>query len=57
MSVVCPNYFHWHIVINERRQVMKEYVAPEMKALAFVAEEAISNDGSNTYNDAEFGGW
>ena len=35
---------------------MKEYVAPEMKALTFVAEEAISN-GSNTYNDAEFGGW
>ena len=36
---------------------MKEYVAPEMKALTFVAEEAISNSGSNTYNDAEFGGW
>ena len=37
---------------------MKQYTAPEMKALAFVAEEAISVDGgSNTYNDAEFGGW
>ena len=36
---------------------MKQYTAPEMKALAFVAEEAISVDGSNTFNDAEFGGW
>lgn len=36
---------------------MKKYTAPEMKALAFVAEEAISVDGSNTHNDAEFGGW
>ena len=34
---------------------MKKYVAPEMKALAFVAEEAVSAplDGSNTYNDGE----
>ena len=36
---------------------MKEYVAPRMNTLAFVAEEAISNEGSNTFNDAEFGGW
>ena len=36
---------------------MKQYVAPEMKALAFVAEEVISNEGSNTFNDAEFDGW
>lgn len=36
---------------------MKKYVSPELKALAFVAEEAISNEGSNTFNDAEFGGW
>ena len=36
---------------------MKHYVTPEMKTLAFVAEEAISTDGSNTFNDAEFGGW
>ena len=36
---------------------MKQYEAPEMKTLAFVAEELISNGGSNTYNDAEFGGW
>lgn len=34
---------------------MKQYVAPEMKALAFVAEEAISAPltGSNTTNDGE----
>ena len=34
---------------------MKKYIAPEMKALAFVAEEAVSAplDGSNTYNDGE----
>ena len=36
---------------------MKKYVAPELEALTFVAEETISNGGSNTYNDAEFGGW
>lgn len=36
---------------------MKTYVTPELKSLAFVAEEAISVDGSNTHNDAEFGGW
>ena len=34
---------------------MKKYIAPEMKALAFVAEEAISAalEGSTVYNDAE----
>ena len=36
---------------------MKHYVAPEMKTLAFIAEETISNEGSNTFNDAEFGNW
>ena len=39
-----------------------KYVAPEMKVLAFAAEEEIAAakavvDGSNIYNDAEFGGW
>lgn len=35
---------------------MKKYVAPEMKALAFTAEEAIaavSVTGSNIHNDVE----
>ena len=34
---------------------MKKYVAPELKTLAFVAEEAISAplDGSKTFNDGE----
>lgn len=34
---------------------MKEYVAPQINALAFVAEEAIGAPltGSNTYNDGE----
>ena len=34
---------------------MKKYIAPEMKALAFAAEEAISAplEGSTVYNDAE----
>ena len=46
---------------------MKMYTAPEVKVLAFVAEEAISataskesramDGGSNLYNDAEFGAW
>ena len=45
---------------------MKKYIAPEMKTLAFVAEETIAaaeskNDngatGSNIFNDAEFGQW
>ena len=36
---------------------MKAYVTPELSTLAFTAEEAISVDASNTYNDAEFGGW
>ena len=34
---------------------MKKYIAPEMMALSFAAEEAISAplDGSNTFNDGE----
>jgi len=34
---------------------MKKYVAPEMKALAFVADEAISAplEGSKLFNDGE----
>lgn len=40
---------------------MKKYINPEMKELAFVAEEAISAYGgnllgSNVNNDADFGG-
>lgn len=40
---------------------MKKYTTPEMKALSFVAEEAISVSGnldgaSNIFNDGEFGG-
>lgn len=40
---------------------MKKYTAPEMKALAFVAEEAISAGGNlgMSYNDGSFaaGSW
>ena len=34
---------------------MKNYIAPEMKSLAFAAEAAISAplEGSNTFNDGE----
>ena len=34
---------------------MKKYIAPEMKALAFAAEEAVAAplEGSNTFNDGE----
>lgn len=34
---------------------MKKYVAPELKALAFVAEEAVAGEltGSKLYNDGE----
>ena len=34
---------------------MKKYITPEMKALAFVAEEAVAAplDGSKLYNDGE----
>lgn len=41
---------------------MKKYINPEMKELAFVAEEAISNalggnlGGSYVTNDVDFGG-
>ena len=37
---------------------MKKYVTPEMKALAFVAEEAISAGGNlgMSYNDGSFAG-
>lgn len=36
---------------------MKKYTTPEMKALAFVAEEAISAGGNlgMSYNDGSFG--
>lgn len=36
---------------------MKKYTTPEMKALAFVAEEAISAGGNlgMSYNDGAFG--
>ena len=35
--------------------IMKKYVAPEMKALAFVAEESVAAplDGSKLFNDGE----
>ena len=37
---------------------MKKYMAPEMEALTFAAEEAIAGIlMSNMFNDAEFGGW
>ena len=39
---------------------MKKYNAPELKVLAFTAEEniaAVDTKGSNIYNDAEFGNW
>ena len=43
---------------------MKEYITPELKALAFIAQEAISTDddngeltGSHLYNDDKFGEW
>ena len=40
---------------------MKKYNAPELKVLAFTAEETIAATknltGSNIYNDGEFGGW
>ena len=34
---------------------MKKYITPEMKAMAFISEEAISGplDGSNIFNDGE----
>ena len=37
---------------------MKKYTTPEMKALAFVAEEAISAGGNlgMSYNDGSFAG-
>lgn len=38
---------------------MKKYVAPEMQAISFAADEAIAAllDGSSLFNDAEFGQW
>jgi len=46
---------------------MKKYMTPDMKVMAFVAEEEISAvrsmaksggaEGSNIFNDAEFGQW
>lgn len=46
---------------------MKKYMSPDMKVMAFMAEEEISanvsrqaraaTDGSNLFNDAEFGQW
>ena len=34
---------------------MKKYIAPEMKAIAYVAEETVAAplDGSKTFNDGE----
>ena len=45
---------------------MKNYFAPEMKVVSFLPEENMAAaaksgegtvDGSNLYNDAEFGSW
>lgn len=37
---------------------MKKYMAPEMEALTFGANEAIAIDlPSSLFNDGEFGGW
>ena len=43
------------VLYVERRKPVMKYIAPEMKALAFAAEEAISAplEGSTVYNDAE----
>ena len=40
---------------------MKKYMAPELEALTFGADEAIANDwtnlGSGIFNNGEFGNW
>ena len=37
---------------------MKKYMAPEMEALTFAAEDGIAGIlPSNIFNDGEFGGW
>ena len=37
---------------------MKKYMAPELEALSFGAEEGIAGQlPSNIFNDGEFGGW
>ena len=45
-----PRYF-----CGKEDPTMKKYVAPEMKALAFVAEESVAAplDGSKLFNDGE----
>ena len=51
-------------ILRKEEIAMKNYTTPEMKIVAFVAEETIAlsdakatNEGSNIFNDAEFGGW
>ncbi len=36
---------------------MKKYIAPEMKALAFAAENAVAAEGASQFNDGQFGEW
>ena len=53
----CGNQGHYNvtILIGKERARVKNYLAPELKALDFVAEEAVSAplEGSNTFNDGE----
>ena len=50
---IIPVYTSLHYEKGGNR--MKKYSAPEMMALSFAAEEAISAplEGSNTFNDGE----
>lgn len=45
--------------LRKEEPCMKKYVAPEMQAISFAADEAIAAllDGSSLFNDAEFGQW
>lgn len=54
---ICPHPGISFIKIFLRKEDygMKKYIAPEMLALSFAAEEAVSAplEGSNTFNDGE----
>ena len=61
MSVIYTHFitiFPGKIYCERRLHRMKKYMAPEMEALTFGAEDAIAGIlPSNVFNDGEFGGW
>ena len=62
MNTILGNYFPTAFskqnLMRKEDTTMKKYIAPEMKALAFVAENAVAAPlPGSQFNDGQFGEW